>query len=356
MVVSYLGSGQEKRMGTTAKVRPLLASGAGRSAPGNNSPPENAPILDAYSRAVIEVAERVSPAVVNVSIWGRKRSPWEDPPNGNGSGVVIAPDGLVITNNHVVEGSRRVELAFSNGEESEAEVIGTDAASDLAVLRSHVSDLPVVDFGDSEELQVGQLVIAIGSPYGFNSTVTAGVVSALGRSMRGSLGRLIDNVIQTDAAINPGNSGGPLVTSHAKVIGINTAAIGRGAGIGFAIPVNATTRRIISALITHGIYRRACLGISGRERPLYAREVRQLSREQRSGVEVIELEPGGPAERSGLKQGDVIAGFAGEPVESMATLQAVLSPDHIGEDVDVEIIRRDRAFNVIIQLGVWPST
>ncbi|MEE8549728.1 MAG: trypsin-like peptidase domain-containing protein, partial [Gemmatimonadota bacterium] len=196
------------------------------SGPAKASTPDSAPtngtrILDAYSQAVIDVAERVRPAVVNVSVWGRRRSPREDPPSGNGSGVIIAPDGLVVTNNHVVEGSRRVELTFSDGETADAELIGTDAASDLAVLRAHANGLPVAEFGDASELRVGQLVIAIGSPFGFQSSVTAGVTSALGRSMRSTAGRLIDNVIQTDAAINPGNSGGPLVTSHALVVGIN---------------------------------------------------------------------------------------------------------------------------------------
>ncbi len=340
--------------GFSTYVRPLMGDGGGAASTGS-APPANAPILDAYSQAVIEVAERLAPAVANVSVWGRRRSPWEDPPNGNGSGVVIAPDGLVITNNHVVEGSRRVELTFADGEEADAEVIGTDAASDLAVLRAVANDLPVADFGDASELQVGQLVIAIGSPYGFHSTVTAGVVSALGRSMRASAGRLIDNVIQTDAAINPGNSGGPLVTSHAKVVGINTAAIGRGAGIGFSIPVNDVTRRIIAALISYGVYRRAYLGISGRERPLYAREARLLSREQRSGVEVLEAELDGPAYRAGLRQGDVIAAFDGEPILGMSALQGALSPELIEHDVTVEVVRRDRHFNMMVRLGEWPS-
>ncbi len=342
-------------MSDSIDVRPLLAQGGADRSPAAGPASSSSPILDAYSQAVIDVAERLAPTVVNVSVWGRRRSPFEDPPNGNGSGVVIAPDGLVITNNHVVEGTRRVEVTFANGEQADAEVIGTDAASDLAVLRANTNDLTVAEFGDSSELRVGQLVIAIGSPYGFHSTVTAGVVSALGRSMRGSAGRLIDNVIQTDAAINPGNSGGPLVTGRAAVVGINTAAIGRGAGIGFAIPVNDTTRRIISALISYGVYRRSFLGISGRERPLYAREARLLPREQRSAVELLEVTPGGPAYVAGLKEGDVIASFDGEAIEGMAALQGALSPERIGLDVDIEIVRRDRSLNVIVHLGEWPS-
>ncbi|MGD2153231.1 MAG: trypsin-like peptidase domain-containing protein [Gemmatimonadales bacterium] len=342
-------------MSTDILARALAASGAGSNASRAGSEPEGAPILDAYSQAVIEVAERLRPAVVNVSVWGRRYSPWEDPPSGNGSGIVIAPDGLVVTNYHVVESARKVELTFADGELADAEVLGLDAASDLAVLRAGTTGLSLVEFGDAEQLRVGQLVLAIGSPYGFHSTVTAGVVSALGRSMRSAAGRLIDNVIQTDAAINPGNSGGPLVTSHAQVVGMNTAAIGRGAGIGFAIPVNDTTRRIISALITHGIYRRAYLGIAGRERPLYAREARRLTREQKSGVEVAELEAAGPAFIAGVRAGDVIVALDGEPVTGMASLQRVLSPERIDKFVALELVRRDQRQELTVQLGEWPA-
>ena len=333
----------------------LSNSGPAKASAPDSAPTDGTLILDAYSQAVIDVAERVRPAVVNVSVWGRRRSPREDPPSGNGSGVIIAPDGLVVTNNHVVEGSRRVELTFSDGETADAELIGTDAASDLAVLRAHANGLPVAEFGDASELRVGQLVIAIGSPFGFQSSVTAGVTSALGRSMRSTAGRLIDNVIQTDAAINPGNSGGPLVTSHALVVGINTAAMG-GAGIGFAIPVNDTTRRIMSALISHGIYRRAYIGISGRERPLYSREARLLSRDQRFGVEVMEVEPDGPAHRAGVKQGDVIVALDGEPVTDMAGLQRTLAPERIDAAVGIEVVQRDRLLDLPVRLGEWPTS
>jgi S1-C subfamily serine protease len=342
-------------MDSEITVHPLI-SGAGEGEPGvEGIAAEGAPLLDAYSQAVIEVAERMRPTVVNVSVWGRRRSPWEDPPNGNGSGIIIAPDGLIVTNNHVVEGSRKVEVTFADGEVAEAEILGTDAASDLAMLRANASGLQTATLGDSTQLRVGQLVLAIGSPYGFQSTVTAGVISALGRSMRSMAGRLIDNVIQTDAAINPGNSGGPLATSHAQVVGINTAAIGRGAGIGFSIPVNDTTRRILSALISYGIYRRAYLGISGRERPLYAREARRLDRQQTFGVEVAEVEPRGPAARSGIRQGDVIVAVDGELVTGMVALQAVLSPQRIGRVVGVELVRRDQRLEIATKLGEWPT-
>ncbi|MGD8698393.1 MAG: trypsin-like peptidase domain-containing protein [Gemmatimonadales bacterium] len=334
---------------------PKGSGDAAKKGPPDDSDSGAARILDAYSQAVIEVAEKLRPTVVNISVTGRGWIPWEDPSAGNGSGVVIAPDGLIVTNNHVVETAKKVEIAFADGEDAEADVLGTDAASDLAVLRANASNLPVADFGDASDLQVGQLVLAIGSPYGFHSTVTAGVVSALGRSMRTVAGRLIDNVIQTDAAINPGNSGGPLVTSHAAVVGINTAAIGRGAGIGFAVPVNHTTRRILSALISHGIYRRSYLGLSGRERPLLAREARRLTREQHSGVEVAEIESGGPADRAGLRAGDIVVSLDGDPVTGMASLQAALSPERIDQAVSVEIVRRDQRLEITIRLGVWPA-
>jgi len=341
-------------MSTGILVRPLAASGGSDPSP-IGTQPEGTPILDAYSQAVIEVADRLRPAVVNVSVWGRRRSPWEDPPNGNGSGIIIAPDGLVVTNNHVVERARRVDVTFANGEQAETEVLGRDAASDLAVLRANASSLPAAEFGDATELRVGQLVLAIGSPYGFHSTVTAGVISALGRSMRTVAGRLIDNVIQTDAAINPGNSGGPLVTSQALVVGINTAAIGPGAGIGFAIPVNDTTRRILAALISHGIYRRAYLGISGRERPLYAREAQLLARQQPMGVELVEVEPGGPAAQAGMRPGDLLVALDGEPLTGMAALQGALAPERIDREVTVEIVRGDRRLLIAARLGEWPA-
>jgi S1-C subfamily serine protease len=341
-------------MDSTIPVRPL-ASGHAEEASSEDSSSGAARILDAYSQAVIDVANKLRSAVVHVSVKAQGWALWEDPLAGNGSGVVIAPDGLIVTNNHVVEKARRVEVAFADGEDSEAEVLGTDAASDLAVLRASAGNLPAAEFGDAGELRVGQLVLAIGSPYGFHSTVTAGVVSALGRSMRTVAGRLIDNVIQTDAAINPGNSGGPLVTSHARVVGINTAAIGRGAGIGFAVPINHTTRLILSALISHGIYRRAYLGISGRERPLLVRESRRLARDQRSGVEVAEVESRGPADRAGLRAGDVIVALDGDAVVGMASLQAALSPERIDRKVSVELVRRDQRLEIAIHLGVWPK-
>ncbi len=343
-------------MSDSILLRPLASGTDPEQQANGGTAVDDAQILDAYSQAVISVAERLRPAVVNVSIWGRQRSPFEDPPSGNGSGIIIAPDGLIVTNHHVVEGSRRVELTLDDGEQTEAEVLGTDAASDLAVLRANARDLKAAEFGDASQLQVGQLVLAIGSPYGYNSTVTAGVVSALGRSMRASAGRLIDNVIQTDAAINPGNSGGPLVTSHGLVVGINTAAIGRGAGIGFSIPVNQMTRRILSALISHGIYRRAYLGIAGRERPLYAREARRLTREQRSGVEVADVEAGGPAAVAGLRRGDVIVAVDAGPINGMSDLQESLSPERIDKFVAIEIVRRDQRQEMTVQLGEWPAS
>ncbi|TMC68996.1 MAG: trypsin-like serine protease, partial [Chloroflexi bacterium] len=257
-------------------------------------------LLDAYSQAVIRVVERVSPSVINVR---RGRS--------GGSGVIVTPDGYALTNAHVVEGVRDVGVTITNGtDEMRAPVVGSDPATDLAVIRIPRSGLQAAELADTETLRVGQLVIAIGDPLGFHSTVTTGVVSAVGRSLRGRDGRLIENVIQTDAALNPGNSGGPLVDTHGKVIGINTAIIPMAQGICFAIPA-ATARLVAGMLIRDGRVRRAYLGISGAPTPIGRQLVAELGLAASGGIRVLEIVERGPAARAGLEPGDILVALDG---------------------------------------------
>ena len=312
-------------------------------------------ILDAYSQAVIAVAERLSPTVVNlgVSFTPRRAAavPGREPPPGNGSGVVIAPDGYIATNGHVVAGAKEVQAMFTNGRTLTAEVVGADLASDLAVVRVNESGLPAAQLGDADKLHVGQLVIAVGNPFGFQSSVTAGVVSALGRSMLGPGGRIIEHVIQTDAAINPGNSGGPLVDSRARVVGINTATIAPAQGISFAIPVDSVTKQIIYTLMHEGRVRRGYLGISGAPRPLEPRIARRLGLEQVSGVEVAHLVPDGPSDRAGILPGDIILSLNDHPTENIADIQRLLTAEKIGQEVEASILRRTsvRQIKVIVR-------
>jgi serine protease Do len=303
--------------------------------------------LDAYSRAVREVTEKLEPAVVSVGL-----------PNGRGggSGVILGTDGesaTAVTNSHVVRGLRRaggrrgrsggIEVTLSGGAPVPAEVLGDDPPSDLAVVRFTPEEEPTVaTLGEAGNLVVGQLVVAIGNPLGFQRSVTAGVVSALGRSIRGESGRLIENVIQTDAAINPGNSGGPLADASARVIGINTAIIGGAQGIGFAIPVSATFRRVVFTLVTEGRVRRAYLGVAVVSRPARAQD----GFEGGAGVESVA--PNSPAERAGVKPQDVIVGFGGEPVRSNDDLLNRLDEAAIGRDFDLRVLRggRERTLRV----------
>jgi S1-C subfamily serine protease len=283
--------------------------------------------LDAYSRAVIAVNERLAPSVANL----RSR-------RGGGSGVVISRDGFIVTSAHVVEHSPRVTASFIDGREIGAEVVGSDPLSDLAVLRAHSDDLVPAELGDATKLRVGQLVVAIGNPHGFAGSVTAGVVSALGRSLPTRAGRIVDNVIQTDAALNPGNSGGALADGRAHVIGINTAVAG--VGLGLAVPVNDATRRIIAALMSDGRFRRAYLGIAGGTRPLPPRLARELGRH--AGVEVVEVVPGSPAADAGLRAEDLIVAVDGELVEKVDDVQRLMVGDRIGETVALDVLREGR--------------
>src|SRR5512142_2862079 len=262
----------------------------------------NVELLDAYSRAVITVAEVVGPAVVSIST-GTPSKNGEPETGGAGSGVIIAPDGYVLTNDHVVHGSKQLTVSLTNGASHAAALVGTDPATDLAVIRADSANLPFATLGESAALRVGQLVIAIGNPFGFQSTVSTGVVSALGRALRSRKGRLIENIIQHTAPLNPGNSGGPLVDSRGRIVGLNTAIIALAQGIGFAIPAN-TARWVVSQLLQHGRVRRAFLGLGGRERPLDRRLARLHQLAAKQAVEVISSDPSGPAARAGLRPGD----------------------------------------------------
>ncbi len=264
--------------------------------------PADTELLDAYSRAVSHVVERVGPAVVNIRV-GRVEHGGE--PHGAGSGVVIAPDGYLLTNHHVVHQATHYSITFTDGATVEAEVVGSDAPSDLAVLRAQSAGLPYAALGDSGKLRAGQLVIAMGNPLGFESSVSTGVVSAVGRSLRSQTGRLIENIIQHTAPLNPGNSGGPLLDSRGQVVGINTAIIARAQGIGFAIP-SRTAQWVLSQILAHGRVRRGYLGIGGHHRPLERRLVRALELPAERAVEVMSADPNGPAYRSGVRVGDFI--------------------------------------------------
>jgi serine protease Do len=299
--------------------------------------------LDAYSQAVTAVAERVAPSVGNLQVMRLVRGGRRV--GGSGSGVVVTPDGFMLTSAHVVDGCDGARASFADGREVEVEIVGSDPLSDLAVLRTHDAGLIPAELGDAERLRVGQLVIAIGNPYRFEGSVTAGVVSHLGRSLpvrSRSAGRIIENVIQTDAALNPGNSGGALADSRGRVIGINTAVAG--IGLGLAVPINATTRKIIGALMSEGRFRRSYLGIAGGSRPLPPRLARELGRE--TGVEIVEVVEASPAAQAGLRAEDLILDFDGTPVNGVDDLQRLMAGELIGRTVTVTAVRNGRTLPV----------
>jgi S1-C subfamily serine protease len=297
--------------------------------------PEDAPLFDAYSKAVVDVVDTVGPAVVRVATMPDRARRL---PGGTGSGVIISPDGLVLTNSHVVQSANSVRIALSDGRIIESRVVGDDPHSELALLRAVDSGaLPFANLGNSKALKRGQLVVAIGNPLGFESTVTAGVVSALGRSLRASTGRLIDDVIQTDAALNPGNSGGPLVSSLGEVIGINTAMIAGAQGICFAVASN-TASHVVSEIIRHGRVRRAYIGIAASTIPLQRRLGRTFGLNQSQGVAISDVTSGGPADRGGLKAGDIIIALERETVTGADDLLRMLSADRIGVSTSVTVL------------------
>jgi S1-C subfamily serine protease len=348
----YLGGealGNKKGEGAkvVAAAQSLISNDQARSGEGQLSggdPAGDESVLDAYSRAVIGAAEKVSPSVVSVIVHHRLRGAQTEnarfprEAQGGGSGFVFTPDGFILTNSHVVASSDRIEVGLADGRRFDARLVGDDPDSDLAVIRVNASDLPAVQMGNSESIRVGQLVVAIGNPYGFQYSVTAGVVSALGRSLRSRSGRLIDNVIQTDAALNPGNSGGPLVNSAGEVIGVNTAVILPAQGICFAIAIS-TARFVAGRLIKDGKIRRGYIGVAGQNVPLLRRLVRFHNLPIESGVLVVSVEANSPAQKAGLVEGDVIIGFAGQPVREIDDLHRLLTDREIGFTFPLAVIR-----------------
>jgi len=310
-------------------------------------------LLDAYSRAVVRAVDEVGPAVVKVEVAKKSRGRPQgrgrpESEQGGGSGFVFTPDGFVLTNSHVVEQAGAVSVTLPDGRRFGADVAGDDPETDLAVLKITAPDLVAARLGDSSRLRAGQLVIAVGNPYGLQHTVTAGVVSALGRSLRARSGRLMDNIIQTDAALNPGNSGGPLVTSTGDVVGVNTAMIMGGQGLSFAVPIN-TAQLIIPALLRDGRVRRSYVGIGVQDVPLLRRVVCFFRLPSESGVLVVSVEAGGPASRAGLREGDIIVEFAGQTVSGADDLHRLLTEERIGLRLPMSVIRGTERLSLTVE-------
>jgi S1-C subfamily serine protease len=328
-------------MQSSAALRYLAGTGDAQPPAGSGGAPTDAEALDAYSTAVTRVAERLLPSVASLSTpRGRGR--------GAGSGVVITPDGFLITSAHVVAGGAGGTATFMDGRDAPFSVVGRDGLSDLAVVRVGVDGLVAATLGDADRLRVGQLVVAIGNPLGFAGSVTAGVVSALGRSLptrAGSTTRIVENVIQTDAALNPGNSGGALADSAAQVVGINTAVAG--IGLGLAVPINATTIGIIVALMRDGRFRRAYLGITGGRRPLPPALRERLGR--RAAVEVVDVMPGSPAARAGFRSGDLLLALDGAVIETVSDLQRVMVEAVIARPVAVRVLRAGDVIDLVVE-------
>jgi S1-C subfamily serine protease len=312
-------------------------------------------LLDAYSAAVVSASERVGPAVVHIQVMQAPRPENGNAPRGGtGSGFVFTPDGFILTNSHVVHGARSIRVTFADGTTQDADLVGDDPDTDIAVIRVSGHQLSTAALGSSRGLQVGQLAIAIGNPYGFQHTVTAGVVSALGRSLRSMTGRLIDDVIQTDAALNPGNSGGPLVNSRGEVIGVNTAIIPFAQGICFATAID-TAKWVVEQLLRFGRVRRGYIGLGGATMPLSRRAQRFHGLASGAGVRVESLEEGGPAERAGVEAGDVIIGYDGEDVAGVDELHRLLGEERIGKKTTVTLLRRTQKLELPIQAAEMPA-
>lgn len=309
-------------------------------------PPSEGEALDAYSRAVIHVAETLRPAVVNLR-GGRKGE------EGSGSGVLFSPDGLLLTNHHVIRGSEKVAVRLDDGREIGGRLIGADPWTDLAVVRAEDGSLPYATLGDSASLRVGQLVVAIGSPLGFDCTVTAGVVSALGRTLRSLTGHLVDNVIQTDTALNPGNSGGPLADSRGRVIGINTAIIRPAQGICFAIPINMA-RHILPQLLQHGRVLRGYLGIHGRQVTIPRDTVRRLELRHKTGVLVLAVESGSPADQAGLLEHDILVSLGEQPTSSIDDIHKLLTQLPVGMPASMVMLRGERCLERMVIPSDYP--
>ncbi len=312
------------------------------------APAPDAALHDAYSRVVTEVVARVAPAVAHVRVEARHGGRGARR-GGAGSGFLITPDGYLVTNSHVAGDATMIEITLADGRSASADVVGDDPDSDLALLKVAARDLAWLRLGDSTRVVVGQMAIAIGSPYGFQHSVTAGIISALGRSMRAQTGRLLDNVLQTDAALNPGNSGGPLVDSRGDVIGVNTAVILPAQGICFAIAAS-TAERVAIALIREGRVRRAWLGVGGQTVPLPRRVVRHFDLARETGVRIESVESGSPATAAGVERGDVVVALDGVPIADVDALQRALGAEAIGREAALVVLRRDRK----LTLGAVP--
>ena len=327
---------------------PLALSGD-LTSPAGPGPNGNADLLDAYSRAVVTAVERVQPTVLTVDVRRRveRRGRAREVPGG-GTGLVFTADGFALTNSHVVHDASRVEVILADGRRVRADRVGDDPDTDLAVLRVDAQGLPAAELGDSRALRVGQLVVAIGHPLGFQSTVTAGVVSALGRSFRSGNGRLLHEVIQTDAALNPGNSGGPLANSRGEVIGVNTAVILPAQGLSFAIGIN-TAKLVAAQLIKEGRVRRGRIGLSGQNVPLRRLDVREHRLDGPGGVLVLGVEGGSPAARAGVRPGDVIVSLDGQTVAGVDDLHRLLHAELIGRRVPVVVVRGQEKVELTVE-------